>query len=191
MEQTILQLSLKSQKTALCERSPRCRKLRNKIVYTMYLSGYGNCDLVDLYSDVPDLNFDWDIGYTEVVCCSPQFTRQVPNSNKQFSSTLNSQPTVVYDWTCFIFVLWNRKITNKVIGMEEGYYELDFRTALLTWIAVSWQRFCFVVVSMNNNSWFRKVCNLFSLYGSIWSVRQTSIRPLTHAVIYSAILPFC
>jgi len=58
MEQTILQLSLKSQKTALCERSPRCRKLRNKIVYTMYLSGYGNCDLVDLYSDVPDLNFD-------------------------------------------------------------------------------------------------------------------------------------
>jgi len=40
---------------------------------------------------------------------------------------------------------------------------------------------------MNNNSWFREVCNLFSFYGSIWSVRLTSIRPLTHAVI----LPFC
>lgn len=62
----------------------------------VYLSGYGNCELVDLYWDVSDLNFDRDIGYSEVVRCSPQFT-QVPNSNKQFSSTLNSQLTVVYD----------------------------------------------------------------------------------------------
>jgi len=29
------------------------------------------------------------------------------------------------------------------------------------------------------------------VYGSVWSVRQTPIRPMTHAVIYSAILPFC
>jgi len=91
MEQTILQLALKKKKkVGLCERSPRYRKLRNKIVYMMYLSGYGNCDLVDLYWDVPDLNLDRDISYTEVVRCSPQFTRQVPISNRQFSSTLKS-----------------------------------------------------------------------------------------------------
>jgi len=180
-----------AKKIGLCERSPRCRKLRNKIVYMVYQSSYGNCDLVDLYWGVPDLNLDRDIGYTEVVRYSPQFTRQVPTSNRQFSSTLNSQPTVVYDWTCFIFFLRNRKTTNEVIGMEEWYYELDVRTVLLTWIAVSWQRFYFVVISTNNNSWFPKVCNLFSLRGSIWSVRQNSIRPLTHAVIYSAILSFC
>jgi len=63
----------------------------------VYQSSYGNCDLVDLYWGVPDLNLDRDIGYTEVVRYSPQFTRQVPTSNRQFSSTLNSQPTVVYD----------------------------------------------------------------------------------------------
>jgi len=63
----------------------------------MHLSGYGNCDLVGLYWDVPDLNLDRDIGYTEVVRCSPQFTQQVRTSNRQFSSTSNSQPTVVYN----------------------------------------------------------------------------------------------
>jgi hypothetical protein len=71
----------------------------------MYLSGYGNCDLVGVCWDVPDLNLDRDIGYTEVVRCSPQFTRHLPSSNRQFSSTLNSQTFVVYDCTYFMFVL--------------------------------------------------------------------------------------
>lgn len=54
----------------------------------MYLSGYGNCDLVDLYWVVHDMNLDRDTGYTEVVLghlslpdkCLPQTDSSVQHS---------------------------------------------------------------------------------------------------------------